>query len=284
MASNVLLSVSSKPLSPTIILCGWGNGKMRQLIKYKEIFENQDVNTICVTTNLARVAFDSIRTTNYYRDQILQCLEDASIRERSSNQVILMPFCQAGSHTMANLIMYMEKEKSLPFKVIGSIFDSGPILSKSLVSCTPRAIWNSYRRTPSTLMRRVVDGAISALINRHMRFHQLCDTVLRDFDSQAPQLFLCSSADSIMEVKDILELSELRKKKGVPVQVKMWDDCDHVQLLRGHPEEYKAVVNDFVNLCVENAKMLPAFENAKMLPAFDNLRHPDLTISNLSHL
>ena len=115
-------------------------------------------------------------------------------------------------------------------------------------------MWSSYRGTPSTLTRRVVDGTIKKLIEHQVsnsRFLKAFDSTNMRYCSLAPQLFLVSSADKVIDYNDVIDLADGRKQRGVPVYTKVWNDCNHLQMFRKHPDEYEKVLKDFFKVCLD---------------------------------
>ena len=116
------------------------------------------------------------------------------------------------------------------------------------------AVWSSYRGTPSRLTRRVVDGSIRKLTEHQVsnsRFLKAFDSTNMGYYSLAPQLFLVSSADKVIDYNDVIDLADGRKQRGVPVYTKIWNDCNHLQMFRKHPDEYEEVLKDFFKICLD---------------------------------
>ena len=103
----------------------------------------------------------------------------------------------------------------------------------------------------------VVGGAIRKLCEHQVsynRFIMAFESTLLEYSSTRPQLFLCSSADNIIDVNYVLEFSRKREERGIPVYIQVWDYCSHVGMFRKYPDEYEAAIADFINVCFANEK------------------------------
>ena len=249
MAGKVIVRKVSKE-SPIAVLIGWGNALLRHLIKYCNIFESQEFTTVCLTTVNFYMKPESL--ANSYRKKILQTLEQLT-KGNPDREIILMAFSQAGANVLASMVQHMD---ILKFNIVGTIFDSGPMMYNALaVAPTQGAVWSPYRETSRGVTERIVDGG--GFIRRPTEHEVNKDPFLKAFDSTimgysslAPQLFLCSSVDKVVNYNDILDFSRRREERGVPIYVKVWNDCDHVGLFCKHPDEYETVLKEFIEVCL----------------------------------
>ena len=257
MAGKILISNLAKSDGPIAALFGWGNGRMQHLIKYSNIFESQDFTTVCLTTPLVHFYMRPGSLATVYRKKIVQVLQKLT-KTNPTRPIILMAFSQAGSNVMASMFQHLENSDSLPLNVVGTIFDSGPMMYERLSSSTASgAVWSSYKGTPPMVTKIMIDGIVKRVAEyqkSNNKFMRSFDSTMMEYSSLAPQLFLCSSADKLMNYRDIVDISKEREQKGVPVYVKVWDDCDHIKMFRDHPNEYKLLVNNFINVCLEKVQ------------------------------
>ena len=255
MAGKILITNSPNVEGPVVVLLGWGNGKMRHLIKFSNMFERQDFTTVCLTTPLVNFYLRPATLATRYRKKIFRSLQELT-KDNQAREIFLMAFSQAGATVMTSMFEYFQSGDSKALNIVGTIYDSGPVMyGRSAVKSAQGAVWSSYRGSPSRLTRRVVDGAIKRLTEHQVsknHFVKTFDSTNAEYVSLVPQLFLCSSADKLVDYNDVLDLSTVRRQRGVPVYIKIWNDCDHVQMFRKHPDEYEAVVNDFIKVCLGN--------------------------------
>ena len=269
MAGRIIIRNSARNDGPIAALLGWGNGQLRHLLKYSKIFESLDFTTICLTTPLVTFLMRPESFSTAYRKKLTKALRQLT-KDEPNREIILMAFSQCGANVMASMMHYLDNLRAESFNVVGTIFDSGPTFySKSTVHCVQNAVWSSYRGTPSKLTQKVVDRTIKGICEHqvsHNQFIQTFESTLMGYSSQKPQLFLCSSADNIIDANYVLEFSRERKQRGVPVHVKVWDDCSHVGMLRKYPDEYEAVVSDFIQVCLDNDKQNDVDANISLSP------------------
>ncbi|KAJ3062154.1 hypothetical protein HK102_008860, partial [Quaeritorhiza haematococci] len=61
-----------------------------------------------------------------------------------------------------------------------------------------------------------------------------------------PRLYLYSKADDLIDWEGVQRHARETREAGVEVREKCWETSAHVQHLRAHPEEYKALVDAFL--------------------------------------
>ena len=134
MAGKLLVRNLSKGDGPVAALLGWGNGPMRHLLKYSNIFENQDFTTICLTTPLVKFYMRPEYLATSYRKKIVGALQELT-KDNPKREIFLMAFSQAGANVMASIIQHMESSESNSLNIVGTIYDSGPMMySRSAVA------------------------------------------------------------------------------------------------------------------------------------------------------
>ena len=257
MTGRILVRNSSQTAGPIATLFGWGNGKMRHLLKYSNIFEGRDFTTICLTTPLVTFMMRPETLATAYREKVIQALKRLT-EDDPNREIFLMAFSQCGANVMASMINHLDNLSPQPFNIVGTIFDSGPMIySKPATSYCLNAVFSSQSGAPSKVTKMVVGGAIRKLCEHQVsynRFIMAFESTLLEYSSTRPQLFLCSSADNVIDVNYVLEFSRKRKERGVPVYIQVWDYCSHVGIFLKHPEEYEAAIANFIKVCFANKK------------------------------
>ena len=253
MAGKITVRNAANNDMPIVALLGWGNGQLRHLLKYSDIFETQGFCTVCLTGSLMHMYLRPEKLSTTYRKKVIRTLEDL-VKDNQAREIFLMAFSQTGANVMASIMTYLENSQSQMFNIVGTIFDSCPILfDKSAVISAQRAVW-SHRGPPSKLTRSFVNGSIRRVVEHQVTknpFIMSFDSTISEYSSLAPQLFLCSRADRIVDYKNVVEISRKRQEKGVSIYMKIWDDCEHVGMLRKHHDEYADIVRNFVKICLE---------------------------------
>ena len=93
-----------------------------------------------------------------------------------------------------------------------------------------------------------------------VNWYTFYDWIVND-RSRCPQLFLYSSADTLIPVADIEEVVAARKRLGVDVKQVCWDDSPHVKLFVVHPEVYTKTCLDFAQACLASG---PAYHTSRL--------------------
>ena len=253
MSGKIMIRNSSETKGPIAALFGWGNGRMRHLIKYSKIFESQNFSTICLTTPLVQMCLKPKDLSNTYRKQVIKALEQLT-KYDPAREIILMAFSQSGANVLASIIQYTESSRSQKFNIVGTIFESGPMMydMHSITYCQ-NAVWNGYRSKPSRMTKSAVDWAIKRIVVHQVTKNAFCrafEQTLKEYSSHKPQLMLCSRGDIVIDVNVVLDLCRERQRRGVPVYMNIWDDCEHVGMFRKHPKEYEMILKKFIATCI----------------------------------
>ena len=160
---------------------------------------------------------------------------------------------QAGAMVMVEIFNYLREHPTNHFNIVGTIFDSGPFnTADNYIAASQKALVSSLNN-PSKASKWLCNqaaGIFARISNATDEFTRNFDSNIRQYPSLAPQLFLTSRADKIVDFQDVVDLAEKRREKGVPVYVKIWDTGDHVELLRTHKEEYTQTIKDFIDVCI----------------------------------
>lgn len=65
-----------------------------------------------------------------------------------------------------------------------------------------------------------------------------------------PQLYLYSLTDHIVPYTDVEKAANIRLGSGATVELKCWDDTEHVRHLFVHQQEYTELCQQFVLRCL----------------------------------
>lgn len=70
---------------------------------------------------------------------------------------------------------------------------------------------------------------------------------------RSPQLYLYSKADALIPPHHVRFFMRLQREYGSEVSSKCWQDSQHCEHMRAHPQEYMKVVKDFMHSCLTPA-------------------------------
>ena len=238
--------------TPIAALFGWGNSQLRHLVKYSAIFEEQGFTTVNLPLSLIPMQLRPGVLSTKYRKKVIKALTKLT-QDNSSRPIFLMCFCQTGAMVMVNLFQYLDSNPENNFNIVGTIFDSGPIvLKRSIFKVGQRAFLANFNN-PSKVTRRIMNWLARIVNYKNINFNEftrLFDTVVLEYTALNPQLFLVSRADKIIDYEDVISIAELRRTRGAPVYLRVWDEGDHVAILRKNEEEYKETLKNFIVTCL----------------------------------
>ena len=150
---------------------------------------------------------------------------------------------------MASVIQYLDASPGHSFNIIGTIFDSGPLLiRRSNVEVAQRAALATLHK-PYAVTKVLLKSFASAITYKNIKYNTFLksfDQTISEYSSLNPQLFMVSRADKIINYKDVIKIAEKRTSKGVSVHLKVWQEGDHVKILKSNEEEYRMILQRFV--------------------------------------
>lgn len=74
-------------------------------------------------------------------------------------------------------------------------------------------------------------------------------SVLASSQPPCPQLYIYSTADTVIPAKDVEEFMQLQRAAGLPVQGKRFSTSPHVDHFRTFPDLYKGELKAFLKKC-----------------------------------
>lgn len=237
--------------SPLVLIFGWGNGQEKNLLRYSAIFENRDFTTVLVTTTLLNSLFRTSTAGRKESENVKKVLMGLC-SENKNRKIVLYPFSNGGC-AISHMMVETMDSGSFPGKNIkGQIFDSCPIIpneeSATAVSKAFRGLVKSKVLQPIVSVFAKVMVFIVVNMNKDVKGFM---NKMKNSQVTSPQLFLFSKDDDLAPYQDILAFIEERKKRGVNVEYRLWEESQHCGHLRNYPEEYSELVNKFIDEVLE---------------------------------
>ena len=240
---------SDKPIAA---LFGWAGGKLRYVSKYSSIFEEQGFTTVTLASPLLPAYMSTGGFSRKRRRRVVRILLELT-KKHESRPIILVSFCHAGAMVMVSFFNYLKEDQTNTFNIVGTIFDSGPFNARKNYIAVPQRALVSSLNNPSKATTWICNKTVAGLARLSFatdEFTRNFDANILQYPSLAPQLFLASRADKLIDYLDVVGFAEGRRERGVPVYLKVWDTGDHVELLRTHKDEYRQTIKDFIDVCI----------------------------------
>ena len=234
---------------PVAVILGWAGSKHHHLRKYAQLLERKGYITLMVTHTLADVTFLQHTRAKQLSVDILHTIGKHCTKEAMTTSLLFYPF--SGGYVVYNFIcnaLDCNNDKfGKGYKVIGTIFDSSPTPQgrKSI----PAAQKSAVDQIKNQLLKYIVwylIGIAAPLALWYSPTAKLLMKQLEDSPIKAPQLFLYSKADNIFPYQHIQHFADHRRKLGIKVEEKVWEDTKHVSHYKEHPAEYERVINKFI--------------------------------------
>ena len=236
---------------PLVIILGWSECKMKTLKSpYSAMLEKKNFTTICVTTSLWD---NTMRYNTKCRTQAMDVKNEMMhlLTKNKNRPVIFYNFC-GGLFLYSHIMMEMDSNTFPGRNVCGTILDSCPFFPGYDTIKDFKTAFDSSRNnnTLNRLRGRILEFygyIVYATTSTEDDFRHAVENV----EVISPQLFLFSKNDEITSYKRVIDFIKLRKKKGVDVSYKLWNESKHVTHVKYHKEEYEKIVDNFIENCLK---------------------------------
>ncbi|KAJ8245498.1 hypothetical protein GJAV_G00271370 [Gymnothorax javanicus] len=238
---------------PLLLLFPWLHAQPQAVGKYMQAYSRTGCDMLMVETDVSKFLWP--RWGLDYGAQVLEVLQSDQFVSRP----LLVHAFSIGGFTFSQLLMHMsldtQRYQCLMDRIKGHVYDSLVIgsldhmavgLGKSIL---PR--WEGVVRWTALLYFRAskrftVDNFAAGI------------EVFWNSPIKAPALFFFCENDVMSDHKQLEELIEYWRKRGVTVHSKKWAESRHAGHLRRHPEEYLSTLDNFllsINMTPLRAKM-----------------------------
>uniref|UniRef100_A0AC35UEV5 Transmembrane protein 53 n=1 Tax=Rhabditophanes sp. KR3021 TaxID=114890 RepID=A0AC35UEV5_9BILA len=254
---NLEIHQTSQESTVLIVLIGWAGCQDRHLAKYAKIYETGGFDTIRLTVPIRKIR--GLTCYDKFTGFIYERL--AGIKDIATKGIIFHVFSMNGGNTFLKVYEKYLQEKG-DWNIKGVIFDSCP----ADVQPSQLALAITMTMYPSTKYGGISSILTQSMLYAHFLFERtwvyLHSLVNADAYSNyfayfkllsmktlpRNQLYIYSDADKICSSSSTEKfLEEQIKVVDQTVLVAKFDNSDHVQHYRAHPQEYTERCIKFVN-------------------------------------
>ena len=224
--------------SHLIVLVGWTGSNHKALLKYANIYTNLGLPTLAIVPSLLDVWF-STRGTKLTTN-ILKTISTQPVN------VLLQLFSSGPIVVLPTLQHYLSQYPNIDIK--GIIFDSAPaeFSYKAGTGASKLMLKKGVFAYAYVLTAALAGITIEALNGKRKR--QEVDLAFQSHLLEGiPQLYLCSQTDTVTPIERVRELTFKQKEKKRDVEVKIWENSEHVRHLPMYPDEYQDQVTRFLS-------------------------------------
>ena len=236
---------------PLVIILGWSDRKMKTLKSYSAMMERKNCTTMCVATSLWD---NTMRYNTKCRTQAIDAKNEMKhlLAKNKNRPVIFYNFC-GGLFVYSHIMMEMNSNTFPGRNVCGTILDSCPFFPGYDTIPMFKTAFTSSRNnnTVNRLLGRMLEF-YGYIVYKTSSTEDDFRHAVENVQVTSPQLFLFAKNDEITSYKRVIDFMKLRKKKGVDVSYKLWDESKHVMHVKYHKEEYKKTLYNFTENCLKN--------------------------------
>jgi hypothetical protein len=264
MTAFVTSEVEGKPRA-VVLLLGFAGAKPKHIAKYADLYNRNRCSTVSGTAtnydifsaNKAgqdAMAIDAVRQVT----KVLRACDASKWNDKTEIAVVMHIMSNGGSFITTRLGLMLEaaakedlqnKQDTEDLRLFAQslklgyqIFDSAPGNStmKSSFNVIKDLIPNKFIAIPAAAAFTVVVALLDAtsLVTGRRPEGEIFWNLLLNDTSCMRQAYIYSHSDEICDATKIAEMAEERKKRGVHVMTKHFEDSKHVQHLRTHEAEY----------------------------------------------
>ena len=236
---------------PLVVILGWSDSKMKTLKSpYSAMLEKKNFTTVCVTTSLWD---NTLRYNTKCRTQAMDVKNEVMhlLAKNKNRPVIFYNFC-GGLFLYSHIMMEMDSNTFPGRNVCGTILDSCPFFpGYDTITDFKTAFTSSRNNNTLTRLRGRILEFYGYIVYATSSTEDDFRHAVENVRVTSPQLFLFSKNDEITSYKRVIDFMKLRKRKGVKVSYKLWDESKHVTHVKYHKEEYEKLVNNFIGNCLK---------------------------------
>lgn len=247
---------SEEDKETVVLILGWAGSIDKHLAKYSLLYEQKGCITIRCSISMEQILFKT-NGARKVAEKLLELLSDLSL---DLNPVMIHLFSNGGGGVYRQISQLVHQSNPPLLDIRGCVLDSAP--SKVSIFTAVRASFRAIQ-VKLTWLRYPI-AAFVFLVMSTVYLYNFIATLLglsttqrhsyyramKEDKARCPQLYLFSKADDLVPHKDVQEMVDYRKSKGIDVESICWDDSPHVQHLRVHREAYIAAVYNFLNKCL----------------------------------
>lgn len=242
-----LIQLSQEAKSPVVVILGWNGAKDKHLANYSDIFTQRNYGTVRVTAN----PFDTFcRLDTKVKENSIQVLKILDGMDCQRRPVIFYAFSLGGGAVFYHMMQALTDPESKyfnKFKIAGTIFDSFPL--RLDISGKTRLLKSVTDNMGNPVLKTVVWYGVGIIVEVAIRLSKVMPRFMDDMKSspwRCKQLVLYSKADKYTPHEDVTGYINARRKRGVDVVSKCWENSAHVCHFKEHPDEYLKLVDDFM--------------------------------------
>lgn len=224
--------------SHLIILVGWSGSNHKVLQKYANIYTNIGLPTLAIIPSLPDAWFSTrgAKLTINILETISTQPINVLFQLFSSGSIVVLPTLQH----------YLSQYPNIDLK--GIIFDSGPAEFSYKAGTEASKLMlkqGGFIYYPYLLAANLTGITIEALNGRQKR--QELDLALQSrLLDGIPQLYLCSQIDTVVPIERVHKVISKQKEKERDVEIKIWENSEHVRHFMIYPDEYQDQVTRFL--------------------------------------
>lgn len=232
-------SSEGRPLS--ILLC-WLMAKNNAVNKYANFYLDKGFDVMTVRISPAQLLWPTL-SNSIVEKELMPILRD------SDHKTSLVHGFSVGGYVFGQMLRLANENPKeygpIMNTMIGQIWDSVVDINGTAIGVSKSVFPKSKFLQKS--LENYINFHMNLLHNVATKHYFVSHEHFYNKPLKAPALFLCSEKDQISTMDVIQAVQDIwTKDNGIKCSTKLWENTPHVGHMQRHPDEYKAIVTEFL--------------------------------------
>nr|CAB3263002.1 uncharacterized protein LOC100186401 [Phallusia mammillata] len=242
---NISSQTNQRQNRPLVVLLPWLGATPRATEKYINLYNKLNCDVVSRKSTVKDFLWPI-----YGLKESQKFLHKVQKEMHSDDTPIFIHSMSIGSYFYALMLMCLEKEPQV-FTQVSSNICCQVIDSPVVGTLNQMAFGVAQMITKSKIMHKILQSLIQAYFATTkpytVKYYEQSIDAIQNRSPKVPAVFMSSLSDPMMVSHALKDFENAWVSRGIEVTVKMWENSEHAQHLRNHPDEYENVIQSLVN-------------------------------------